>query len=133
MKIVSKGYVLVILGITTQIVAVEKSTIETHIGRTFVIALPENPTTGYTWYWQVSDDAQHRAIELTKKEFVAKEPSMIGSGGTARFTFKAMHAGKVPVVLTLKRIWEKNSDVDQKRVEVNILPKKHKKGHKIIA
>lgn len=113
--------------IASETMSVEKSNIETTIGKSFVIALPENPATGYTWFWQVSDDVQKRAIELSHKEFVAKEPSMIGSGGTARFTFKAMHAGTVPVVLTLKRIWEQNSDVDQKRFDVIIHPKKHKK------
>ena len=109
---------------------VEKSNIETTIGKSFDIVLPENPTTGYTWFWQVSDDAQKRPLELTHKEFVAKEPSMIGSGGSVRFTFKAMHAGTTPIILTLKRIWEKNSDVDQKRFDVIIHPKKHKKAKK---
>ena len=128
-----KNIMLICAGIvliTSDALAVEKSNIETTVGRTFVIVLPENPTTGYTWFWQVSDDAQKRLLELTNKEFVAKEPSMIGSGGTARFTFKAMHPGTTPVVLTLKRIWEINSDVDQKRFDVIIHPKKHKKAKK---
>lgn len=116
--------------ITSSSRAVEKTNIETTVGRTFVIVLPENPTTGYTWFWQVSDDAQKRVLELVHKEFVAKEPSMIGSGGTMRFTFKAMHVGTIPIILTLKRIWEKNSDVDQKRFDVIIHPKKHKKAKK---
>lgn len=110
-----------------------KNNIETNVGKTFVIVLPENPTTGYTWFWQVNDDAQKRPLELIKKEFVAKEIGVMGSagsGGTARFTFKAMHIGSAPVVLTLKRIWEKNSDVDQKRFDVIIHPKKYKKTKK---
>jgi len=130
MKNVNSVLVVAIAMIAFKVMSVEKSNIETTIGKSFVIALPENPTTGYTWFWQVSDDVQKRAIELSRKEFVAKEPSMIGSGGTTRFTFKAMHAGTVPIVLTLKRIWEKNSDVDQKRFDVIIHPKKHKKAKK---
>ena len=55
---------------------------------------------------------------------------MIGSGRAVPFTFKAMHAGTMPIILTLKRIWEKNSDVDQKRFDVIIHPKKHKKVKK---
>ena len=104
--------------------------IETTVGKNFVIVLPENPTTGYTWFWQVSDDAQKRVVELTRKEFVAKEPSMVGSGGAVRFTFKAQHTGTTPIILTLKRIWEKNSDVDQKRYNIVVHSKKYKKSKK---
>lgn len=107
--------------------SVEKSNIETTVEKTFAIVLPENPTTGYTWFWLVNDDSQKRIVELIRKEFVAKEPSMIGSGGSVKYTFKAMHAGTTPIVFTLKRIWEKNSDIDQKRFDVIVQPKKHKK------
>jgi Predicted secreted protein len=110
--------------------SVEKSNIETTVGKTFTIVLPENPTTGYTWFWAVGDEVAKRTVELIRKEFLAKQPIMAGSGGTVKFTFKAMHKGTTPIVLTLKRIWEMNSDSDQKRFDVIVHPKKHKKAKK---
>lgn len=109
---------------------VSAENIETTVGKTFTVELPENPTTGYTWFWQVSDDVHKRLVELIRKEYVPQQPGMVGSGGTAKFTFKAMHVGSSPVILTLKRIWHMNSDQDQKRFDVNVHAKKYKKAKK---
>jgi predicted secreted protein len=104
--------------------------IETALGKTFTIELPENSSTGYSWFWSVNEDMHKRMIELIRKEYIPQQPVLSGSGGTVKFTFKAMHAGSVTVILTLKRIWQMNSDQDQKRFDVIVHAKKHKKAKK---
>jgi predicted secreted protein len=104
--------------------------IEITVDKTFTIELPENPTTGYSWFWSVNEDVHKRLVELIRKEYIPQQPAMVGSGGTVKFTFKAIHAGSGPVMLTLKRIWHMNSDQDQKRFDIIVHAKKHKKAKK---
>ena len=67
----------------------------------FVIALEENPTTGYVWE-AVFDRS---LIELLGKEHHRKDGSM-GAGGTTEFMFQALKKGTTRMVFRLTRPWE---------------------------
>lgn len=67
----------------------------------FVIALEENPTTGYVWE-AVFDRSM---IEQLGKDHHRANSSM-GAGGTTEFTFQAMKKGTTRIVFRLARPWE---------------------------
>lgn len=89
------------------------------VGQKFVIELPANPSTGYSWYWLVNEPTKEMPVELIKQEYRANK-RLAGSQDVMRFTFQAHHEGLTTIVLYKKRIWQKNSDADMRRYEVNV-------------
>lgn len=71
------------------------------------VSLDANPTTGYTWMMRIDGDA----LELAGDEFLdgrsAEESrTVVGSGGTQRFTFQGLAPGEATVTLEYERPWE---------------------------
>jgi inhibitor of cysteine peptidase len=77
-------------------------TVKTRSGNTFIIQLPENPTTGYRWSLLLADSS---IVELVSDE-VFHGSSTIGSGGQRRLTFRAKNIGSTQLKLSLFRPWE---------------------------
>ncbi len=63
-------------------------------------SLPGNPSTGYTW--EVSPSADSVLAQQGNPEYVP-DSNAIGSGGTYRFTFKAISPGTAPLNLVYRR------------------------------
>jgi inhibitor of cysteine peptidase len=69
------------------------------------IALPENPSTGYQW--QEEHDKDY--LDFLGKEYrtgLSPDERLVGAGGTAYFTFRALKPGLTRVVLKYQRSWE---------------------------
>jgi len=66
-----------------------------------VIALPENPTTGYRWAVEATGDA----LALTSADF-APATTAIGSGGKRTMRFIAQRPGTSTIHAQLRRAWE---------------------------
>jgi inhibitor of cysteine peptidase len=90
-------------------------TISVKVGQEFIIALNENPTTGYSW--QKEFDASFLELVGDKYEpsAEAKKPGIVGAGGTRNFQFKALKTGETKVTLVYKRPWE-GGDVGETKV-----------------
>lgn len=73
-------------------------------GTMFAIALPENPSTGYTWKQQPSPIP---VVGIVGDRFVPEtnEPKA-GAPGTRIMTFAALKPGTETIMLTLGRAWE---------------------------
>lgn len=71
--------------------------IAVHAGDMFMIVVESNPSTGYHWEMVGALDDAH--LELVSREYTASEPVMPGSSGVEVWTFKALSAGEVDLVL----------------------------------
>jgi inhibitor of cysteine peptidase len=80
--------------------------ISVKVGQNFIIALDENPTTGYRW--QEEFDASFLELVGDKYEpsSEAKKPGIVGAGGTRSFEFKASKKGETKVTLVYKQPWK---------------------------
>jgi predicted secreted protein len=79
------------------------STVELRQGQILEVALPGNPTTGFTW--QVRPGAESILAQQGEAKF-APQSSAIGSGGTITVRFLAVAKGKVILILDYHRPWE---------------------------
>ena len=77
------------------------------IGQEFIIALGENPTTGYSWQEEFDSNFLELVDDKYEPSSEAKKPGIVGAGGTRSFQFKALKKGETKVQLTYKRSWEK--------------------------
>ena len=77
-------------------------TLEVSSGDTLSIQLPENPTTGYRWAIQTSDDL---SLKLQSSEF-SSQSAGVGAGGQRHFTFQATSSGTAHLQLKEWRQWE---------------------------
>ncbi len=83
-------------------------TIEMHQGDRIVIQLKENPTTGYRWAIDKTDD---QVLASQNAEFSPTPGTGIGGGGTRTFTFIAKQPGTVHLQLKLWRSWVGDSSI----------------------
>ena len=74
-------------------------------GRTLVVAIAGNPSTGYQW--ELTGFVAGAILEQKGRvEFVAGAPDLVGAPGEYRFTFKAMGPGATAVGMKYVRPWE---------------------------
>lgn len=78
--------------------------------QTVSIALESNPTTGYSW--QIEQSEELFKVESTYAENEHAE-GMVGIGGTETFTLTPLKSGKNEVTLTFARPWENGEKADQ--------------------
>ncbi|KTC74704.1 secreted protein [Legionella birminghamensis] len=85
----------------------------------FVISLPSNPTTGYSWTLK---NYNSNLFKLLSSQFHPLKPKLIGSGGKTVFVFQVLKGVKLPVRSTFEffyaRPWEPENGRTQK-VRVN--------------
>ena len=73
-------------------------------GKTFLVKLEGNPSTGYTWETQ---DLDTTILEqVGEAAFESSNPSLVGAGGTLTLTFKALKPGITTLTLFYHRSWE---------------------------
>jgi inhibitor of cysteine peptidase len=77
-------------------------------GDRIAIQLKENPTTGYRWAIDRSDNT---ILALQSSDFAVLPGTGIGRGGTRTFTFKAEKSGAVHLHLKQWRGWEGDSSI----------------------
>lgn len=82
--------------------------ITVRIGDEIVIMLPENPTTGYRW---AIDQTDENILVAQTPAFSPTPGGAIGGGGTRTFTFTAKKPGTVHLQLKLLRAWQGDSSI----------------------
>lgn len=78
------------------------------VGDTIEVILAGNPTTGYQWEAGL-DSASGAVLEQTGDPVYAPQsadPTLVGGGGTYRFSFKAAKSGQATLKLTYARSFE---------------------------
>jgi len=85
--------------------------IKAQVGDLITVSLDENPTTGFRWAIDKSDDD---VLELLSSEYDASPGSKVGRGGQRVVTFEVRKAGVSPIDLKLWRAWEGDSSVTQR-------------------
>lgn len=83
---------------------------ETPTPQTVTVTLESNPTTGYSW--QAEQTEELFKIDSSYSENEHPE-GMVGVGGNETFTFTPLKAGKTEVTLTYARPWEGGEQADQ--------------------
>ena len=78
--------------------------------QTVTLTLDSNPTTGFSW--QVEQSEELFLVESVYTEDRTGEP-VTGSGGTETITLTPLKAGKTEVTLTYARPWEGGEKGDQ--------------------
>ncbi len=89
----------------------------------------DNPTTGYTWVFEVTGDKGvidytflNKPVEIKPEEKNTKEPMICGEGTNKILTIKGLKAGKAKLKMSLVRPWEKNVE-PAKIMEFEVLVK----------
>lgn len=75
----------------------------------FIIRLKGNPTTGYSWVYQATQD-DRVAIPAGPERFSPAEGNdgKVGAGGYFEFPFKTVTPGEKKIVFIYRRPWEKD-------------------------
>ena len=93
----------------------EMELIQAQVGEEFVITLPANPTTGYSW----NVDYDYDLLSLSSSEYVASPTRALGAKGTSVYIFEPLLPGKSTIYFVYKRSWE-NIVADTKSFAVEI-------------
>lgn len=75
-----------------------------NLGKTFEVKLRGNYTTGYTW--SVENISAPSVIELVGEDYIIDSQELIGSGGTAIFTFKTKETESSSLTFINSRSWD---------------------------
>ena len=94
-------------------------TFETAVGKTFTIALDANATTGYSWSQTVGDKT---VVTFVSNEYAAeaRDPQVVGGGGTDTFAFKAVGKGTTTITLNYARPWESVPPAQTRTITVTV-------------
>ncbi|EQD78709.1 lipoprotein [mine drainage metagenome] len=87
---------------------------EAGVGEEFSIALPSNPSTGFSWQIEVPAER----LELLHREYVHSS-HLIGAGGQEMLRFRARVVGEAMIVCKYLRPWEGRA-VEERRFSVRI-------------
>lgn len=82
-------------------------TAEAQVGESVVIELPENPTTGYIWTFEVKEGTG--VAYLSNSGYVAANNSGMGGGGMRRFIVNVQSHGIAKIDIKLRHPWEPES------------------------
>jgi len=74
-------------------------------GKTFEITLPENPTTGYAWSMEVSNQS---IVKEISHSYTAHKSGRIGAAGDGLWTFRTLSIGAVDITASYERPWDDN-------------------------
>lgn len=84
------------------------------VGEELVVALPENPTTGYRWFPDVDAGALDTVDDRNEGPVERR-----GAPGTRYLTFRALRPGPTSLRLVKKRPWEADP-VEEFAVDLDI-------------
>ncbi|MFH1985806.1 MAG: protease inhibitor I42 family protein [Pseudomonadota bacterium] len=73
------------------------------VAQELVVDLASNPSTGYTWSFQLTPEG---VIAANGSAYTPKAPQLLGSGGRERFHFIAVKSGQATLRFDCRRPWE---------------------------
>jgi predicted secreted protein len=75
--------------------------VEVKLGTIITVGLPENPSTGYSWSYNIDN----KVAEVIEDCFVPPENSIPGAGGTRLLSLRIIGSGELS--MSYERSWEK--------------------------
>ncbi len=84
-----------------------------------VIELDGNPTTGYTWVYQMSSEGIIEEVSNTYA-VASGTDGLVGAGGTFRFEFAPVAPGKVGLQFSYLRTFQENSTIEVRNYAVTV-------------
>jgi predicted secreted protein len=97
----------VIVTVTAPMSAAKPVPVAAPVGSTFTIDLASNQTTGYSW--RLVKAPSKAVLVSLGSTFAGPTEGRLGMGGIETWTFRAIGAGKVTLVLEYVRPWEKGT------------------------
>ncbi len=91
-------------GTDLNVYSTDKKTIHTSAGKTFMIVLDSNPTTGYAW--ELANPIDKDLIKWIGKEYLPAKSRIPGAGGREVWSFIAEGSGRADIVFHYLRPWE---------------------------
>lgn len=96
------------------------TTVTLRPGAQVVVRLPEQPTTGFRW---AVDQSEEALVVLVATTYVPAAGVGVGGGGEHVWTFEATHPGTGQLRLKLWRAWEGDTSVQERfAVRIQVLP-----------
>ncbi|MBR1601494.1 MAG: protease inhibitor I42 family protein [Alphaproteobacteria bacterium] len=92
------------------------------VGQTAVITLAENPTTGFSWKFEIEPKEQNILGNIREK-YVHQHTNLIGAGGIKELSFRIKNQGKVDIFCYYRRTWENTDKKDEQSVHYTIIAK----------
>lgn len=88
----------------------------------FTVTLAENPTTGFSWQYEIKDKS---AVKLVDDLYVPSnaDKRIVGAGGMHSFTFACLKDCETSVLMTYKRPWKGGETAEKRLITI-----KYKKG-----
>jgi inhibitor of cysteine peptidase len=85
------------------------TTVELAPDQTLVLTLASNPSTGYSWAVAAIDESiLQQQGDPTYTASPARDPQVVGAGGTETFRFRALASGQTTLQLIYRRPWEQD-------------------------
>lgn len=81
--------------------------IQTEAGSRFIVILPSNPTTGYSWQFGGGDPS---ICSIEENRYEGSETGRVGAGGYELWIFRATGHGRTQGVFTYVRPWENDQN-----------------------
>ncbi|MBR4824777.1 MAG: protease inhibitor I42 family protein [Spirochaetaceae bacterium] len=83
----------------------------------FTVTLAENPTTGFSWQYEIQDKS---AVKLVDDEYVPSntDKRVTGSGGMHSFTFACLKDCDTSVTMTYRRPWKGGETAEKRLIRI---------------
>lgn len=82
-------------------------------GEKFVIELPANRTTGFSW--QIAKPLDEKVVKLVESKYLPVKSGVVGAPGKEVWTFTAVAPGQSTISLVYSRPWEKGKPPGQEK------------------
>ena len=91
-------------------------------GQKVTLSVNENPTTGYEWYVEESDETIFKYKQKYIQDDIGDCIGCTGIGGTKHFTITAENPGQATFLIEQKRDWERYPILSIE-IQINVEPK----------
>ena len=82
-----------------------------------MIELKGNPTTGYSWFYEIEDES---VISIEEDVKYLGTKGLVGAPSLFTYTVTARKAGSTKITFEYKRSWETQPDLETKVYEVSV-------------
>lgn len=82
------------------------------------IELPENPTTGYMWQYEIKNPS---VVVSVNNEYISNtDETLVGAGGTRIFSFQGVKEGQSEIEFRKERSFQENSTIETLRYILSV-------------
>jgi inhibitor of cysteine peptidase len=112
--------VLAQIGIVSARAQHSDETIRMSVGASEMIALSENPSTGYKWQLDRAHSSNLTIVRVIDVAYQPGQTGLIGAPGLHRWQIQARVPGTARIVFAYSRPWEQAAPAKSHSIEVNI-------------